>query len=416
MSKSASAPEEIDIGSIPVPPADGPKLAGTADVTPVLERPRAGAPQVGYLHAGAMVARAAEPLSRQDCQAGWYPIRPRGFVCLDRGATIDLTHPTVVAMSLQPKREEPLPYTYARAREKTSLFERDPGVEDSVRPIDLVPARSGMAIVGSWTARDSDGQMRRLGMLTDGRFVSAADLAPAEPSDYSGVELDGEGSALPLAFVVKTGIRQWRLDEQTPVKDRELDYHAPLPLTGRYRTIGDLRFWALANKRWVRHRDVTVVRPRHNFPDFAQGDQKWIDISVVTGTCVLYEGRRPVFVTLVSVGRDRLGESAGSAATTRGTFKVVGKHITAVKLDPESLDEGYELYDIPWSVELSSGQLLHAAYWHDRFGIEHGPGNVQLSPKDARRVWQWATPEVPEGWHGVTEADASAATLVVIRK
>jgi lipoprotein-anchoring transpeptidase ErfK/SrfK len=55
------------------------------------------------------------------------------------------------------------------------------------------------------------------------------------------------------------------------------------------------------------------------------------------------------------------------------------------------------MYDTPWTLELSSGQLMHGAYWHDRFGVEHGPGNIQLSPADARWFYQWATPEVPEG-------------------
>jgi hypothetical protein len=415
MSKSAAAHPEIDLSSIPVPPADGPKLAATADVTPVLDRPGPGAVQIGYLHAGALVARAIEPLTRVECKSGWYPIRPRGFVCLDRGATLETTHPTVEAMSLRPKLDEPLPYTYGRVRKKTTLFEPDPGLKGSVRPVDAVSARSGMAIVGSWSARDPEGQVRRLGMMTDGRFISAADLRPVEISGFSGVELDPEKTKLPVGFIVKRGIHQWKLEEQTPVKDRELDYHVTLNLTGRYRTIGDLRFWALANGRWVRHKDVTVVRRRNVFPDFATGDQKWIDISVVTGTCVLYEGRRPLFATLASVGRDRLAGSPGSAVTTRGTFQIVGKHITAAKLDPDTLDEAYRLYDIPWALELSSGQLMHGAYWHDRFGIEHGPGSIQLSPKDANHVFRWAMPELPESWHGATQSDAGVATMVVVR-
>ena len=253
-------------------------------------------------------------------------------------------------------------------------------------------------------------------MLTDGRFISATDLKPLEISGFSGVELDSEKTKLPIGFVVKRGIRQWKLEDQTPVKDRELDYHSTVNLTGRYRTINDLRFWALDNDRWVRHKDITVVRRRNVYPDFATDDQKWIDVSVVTGTCVLYEGRRPVFATLVSVGRDRLEDSPGSATTTRGTFNIVGKHITAAKLDPDTFDEPYRLYDVPWALELSSGQLMHAAYWHDRVGVEHGPGSIQLSPKDAHRIFLWATPELPEGWHGVTHSDGGVATMVVVRK
>jgi hypothetical protein len=65
-------------------------------------------------------------------------------------------------------------------------------------------------------------------------------------------------------------------------------------------------------------------------------------------------------------------------------------------------------------LELSSGQLLYGSYVHDRFGIEYGPGDVTVSPSDARRVFDFATPSLPSGWHGV-RANGDK-TFVVIRK
>src|SRR5689334_2094098 len=94
------APTEIP--KVPVPPENGPKLASIADMTPVLERPAPGARQIGYLHAGDRVARAAEPYSRAGCADGWYPVRPVGFVCASGSATVDLAHPTLGAMAIQP--------------------------------------------------------------------------------------------------------------------------------------------------------------------------------------------------------------------------------------------------------------------------------------------------------------------------
>src|SRR5687767_14557214 len=60
----------------PVPPADGPKLGALAELTPVLERPERGTPALGYLKAGAQVARAKRPFSTEGCAGGWYPVRP----------------------------------------------------------------------------------------------------------------------------------------------------------------------------------------------------------------------------------------------------------------------------------------------------------------------------------------------------
>jgi len=409
--KTEEAKENVEL---PPVPADGPKLGALADVTPVLDRPGAQGRQIGYLHAGAQVPRTEEPFSKDGCPGGFYPIFPMGVVCAGQIATTDLSHPTLVAMALEPKLDQPLPYTYARTRKSTPLFKRDPNQETAVVEAGTVSQRSGMAVVGSWSALDPEGKMQRLGMLTNGLFVKAADLQAAEPSEFVGVELNKD-VALPVAFVVKRGVRAWRVEGGEPDKLGKLEYHDRLMLTGRFRTVKGHQYWAVDDGRFVRHRDVTIVRRRNVFPDFAQPDQKWIDISVITGTAVLYEGHRPIFTTLVSVGRDRLGDPKTSASTALGTFPIVGKHVTAAKLSPKGLAAYFEIYDLPWAMELGSGQLMHGAYWHDRFGIEHGPGNIQFSPGDARMIWNWATPEVPAGWHGVNQP-GTLQTLVHVRK
>jgi hypothetical protein len=411
--------EPIDISKIPTPPADGPQLGATADVTPVLARPERGAKQIGYLHAGAKVARSGEPVTTEGCAGGWYAVRPRGFVCADQVATTDLEHPTLVAMSLQPRRDQPLPYTYARVHKSTKLYKRDPKRDKGVVTERKLSRRSGLAVVGSWTAQDDEQQEQRLGLLTSGLFVPAADLQAAEPSAFKGVELEQGRGDLPLAFIVKRGVRRWKYDEKDDEYDKgaELEYHEILDLTGKYREKHGIKYWAVADGTYVRHRDVTAVRRRNVFPDFASADQKWIDISIITGTAVLYEGKKPVFATLVSVGRDRLGDPKETASTAQGDFEIVAKHVTAAKFDPKAMVEYYEIHDVPWVLELSSGQLMHGAYWHDRFGIEHGPGHVAWSPSDAQWVWNWATPSVPSGWHGVTERpEGEAKTIVRVRK
>ncbi|HEV8547605.1 MAG TPA: L,D-transpeptidase, partial [Polyangiaceae bacterium] len=187
------------------------------------------------------------------------------------------------------------------------------------------------------------------------------------------------------------------------------------------------KFWAISNGRWVRHKDVTTILTRNAFPDFAVDGQKWLDVSVVMGTLVAYEGKKPFFATLVSVGRDPNGgmnseatsgdaTAAPSASFGLGTFEVRAKHITLVGADPFASRESFQVYDIPWVFELSSGRLGYGAYWHERFGVEHGPGAIQLSPSDAARLFQWITPSIPEGWHAASTMHGEPKTMVVIRK
>jgi hypothetical protein len=357
------------------------------------------------------------------------PTRAR-FVCAGGSATLDLKHPTLAAMAIQPLFDQPLPYTYARTIADTPLYERRNGEEAHVQEIGKLKRRAGMAVVGSWSAKVPGGGTERLALLTSGKFVKASDLEAAAPSEFAGVELDGK-SGLPVGFVVKRGVRSFKLDGEDAKIADDLDVHQKLSLTGRFRSAHGEKFWAIEKDRWVRNKDVTVVQARSVFPDFAVEGQKWLDVSVVMGTVVAYEGKRPFFVTLLSVGRTlenakptdpppQNGEvpviTAPTSAWGLGTFEVRAKHVTLVGADPFVARENHQLLDLPWAFELSSGRMGYAAYWHDRFGVEHGPGALELSPADAVRLWQWITPNVPEGWHGRETATNEPKTLVVLRK
>lgn len=392
----------------------GPRLGSVANVTPIVERPGKDARIIGYLHGGGTVARAPEPVSKEDCAGGWYPVHPRGFVCVGEGASLDLQHPTLRAMAMQPKLDADLPYTYARTRRDTLTLEASTQGESGVRALTELPSHSGMAVIGSWNASDEKGHALRLAMMTDGRFVDAEELEQNRASTFRGLALD-QKHALPVAFVVKRGVNSWTLGKRDASKQQQLGYHSVLELEGSSRKHNGERFWKLGSGEWVRHRDVTVIQARSEFPSFVQSEGRWIDVSVLTGTAVLYQGKQPVYATLVSVGQDRMGDPQTADTTLRGEFPIVFKHITTVAADPKRFASRVEMHDVPWALELSSGQWLHGAYWHDRFGIEHGPGNIQLAPADAAFVWHWAGPAVPEGWHGAA-ADPAQATIVNVRK
>ena len=409
----SKAADDESVPNVPEPPATGPKLGAVANVTPVLERPANGAKQLGYLHAGGRVARAQEPYSRRGCGGGWYPVRPRGFVCATESATVDMAHPTLAAMAVTPNLDQPLPYAYGRTRAETPIFERDPSKDDAVREVGKLKKRAGMAVVGSWSAHDAAGAVQRLALLTSGRFVRASDLEAAEPSSFHGVEI-AKKEDFPFAFVVKRGVHAFKLDGDDSQKVDALDYHQVVKLSGRYHNVGDVKYWATNDGHWVRHRDVLVVQQRNTFPEFAQGAQRWIDLSVVTGTFTLYEGKKPLFVTLCSVNRDA---HQAEGDKWLGTFDVTGKEVTLATRDANSFGESFEVFDAPWGLTLSSGTLLYGAYWHDRFGVDHGAGAIELSPVDAERVYTWVTPQIPEGWHGLAAPLANGnKTLIVIRK
>ena len=406
LSRASDAPP-----AVPVPPPGGPELAVTAAVTPVVDRPGSGAVTLGYLHAGARVTRAEQPFSSEGCPSGLYPIRPRGLVCLEKGATLDLTRAGLSSLAAPPRLDGPLPYTYAKARSKTALYAAAPEAKGGFRVAGELAKNSVLAVVGS-SRRDDGGKPTAMAMTSDGRFVVAADLEPVREIDFHGVEL-GEGQGLPVAFAAHEGI--------TPVRyaDRKLEHLADLPrlttlaLTGKFHTKGPEKYWALADGTYVRNRDIALVLKRDHFPEFVGPATRWIDISTVAGTLVLYEGKKAVFATLVSLLSDRHGDPH---PTQLGTFFVTGKQITAAGAAPGAFDPQTEARDVPWVVDISSGQSLVGAYWHERFGLERGSGSVHLSPADARRVWGWVEAPLPPGWHGAESPDGAARTVVLVRK
>ena len=146
------------------------------------------------------------------------------------------------------------------------------------------------------------------------------------------------------------------------------------------------------------------------------GRGTWVEVSVHGGWMIAYEGTHPVFATLIAAGR---GETMGKgdnafvmSATPPGTFALRGKFWT------ETLAVTSVVHaDVPFVMPYEGSHALHAAYWHDEWGEKVSMGCVNLSPTDARWLFMWAEPEIPEGWHGVTTAgqsDASNATIVVV--
>ena len=136
-------------------------------------------------------------------------------------------------------------------------------------------------------------------------------------------------------------------------------------------------------------------------------DAPWIDIDLEHQTLVAYQGARPVYVTLVSTGR-----KAGT--TPVGVYRVVAKAATTGMAAEADERNQYDVGEVPWALRWKRGLYLHAAYWHDRFGDKKSHGCVNLAPRDARALYEWATPALPPGWSEV-EVPLDQALVVRIR-
>lgn len=328
--------------------------------------------------------------------------------------------------------------------------------------VKTVPPRSAIAFTGEFTANG------RSWVLTNDLLVAPKDkLAIFEPSSFQGVHIDGERVRLPIVFVRGDARQKFKLmlepsdgvearlpekggyvtvgfgetssparidDENDPlfgflrderkgaieeVSNESFPRLSTLGLTGRVRRQKGVRYLETSEKgRWIREGDATVVQAQapRGFP-LAKGE-KWIDVSIFSGTLVAYEGDRAVFATLISPGANgykRIDGENAKYTTPTGTFRIEWKHLSTTMM-PHPDRPSYYLSEVPFTQFFHMPFAFHAAYWHDRFGEPKSGGCVNLSPVDAKWLFDWTSPVLPEGWHAVRSGDGRGpGTLVRVR-
>ncbi len=272
-----------------------------------------------------------------------------------------------------------------------------------------VARHAGLALIGTFVG-DGD---RRFAMTTDARLVPTSKLKPAMGSTFHGVDTK-KGWHLPVAFVRREDAAAYDVSERSFKKVRDLPFHKAIQLTGKSTRIGDSRLVEAKDGTWIKDDELAIAVKPSELPSFATGKRKWIDISILGQTLVLYEGATPVFVTAISTGRDGLGDPKKTLSSPRGTFKIREKHVTTT-MDSHEVGNKFELRDVPWVEYFEAGYAIHAAPWHDEYGKPRSHGCINLSPIDARRVFLWTDPPLPADWHAIYANEVtSEGTLVHI--
>jgi lipoprotein-anchoring transpeptidase ErfK/SrfK len=154
-------------------------------------------------------------------------------------------------------------------------------------------------------------------------------------------------------------------------------------------------------------------------------EDRWIDVSLSQGTLTLFVGRNAVYSTLMSPGAGGVtpspkittDELVGAALTPLGSYRIWFKHRAARMTSEATNDpEAFWIADVPWIQYFRPPFAIHAAYWHEDFGQPKIGGCVNLSPEDAKVVFDWTYPQVPDGWTGRIARKGERATRVVIRR
>jgi len=404
-------------------------------VTPIREAPAPEGARLGYLRAGAVLhSTTTEPVGFEGCDDGWYELDSGGYVCRERDVIVFSGERLPELRARQPDREAVMPYEYVTVRRKAPLYRRIPRAEEvyEVPPdpepdagVDAAPSEPSeldnplvvrILLPGFYVALDRS--FERDGKIywrTQQNGFVADDVLRRKPwSDFRGQELGGETWTLPVAVTRGEATVAYRVNQRGKLRASRarLPRRTWLPLRGRRRIDGQA-YLALGDGTMIREVDALVIEPVAPPEGVGEGD-RWIDIDLGRQTLVAYDWKQPRYVTLVSTGRARTPSPELDYLTPRGLHQIRGKHLTSTMDDDEPGEPPYSLEDVPYVMYFRGAYAFHSAFWHDRFGRPRSHGCINLAPADAKWLYNWAGPDLPDTWHGGSATEENPGTWVWI--
>ncbi len=442
----------------------------------IWEKPQKLGKKLGYVRPGDSVAlRSTERRVGVGCAGGFVPVEPRGFICLDRSATLDPSDRYVRSMALLKISADALPLKYAlsngtpmyrrlpsrtewtrserflgkpgshkplswgnkgheklaeawtgEAPDRMPFYLRDGGSASSSKPLGLVrrhiPLGSMLAYV-----RAFEHAGRQWLASADGTVVPADRTRPFRESKFAGSQLT-DSLTLPLAWIRKRARPQFVLKSGQAVKTGKrwtvrthvaLQSGPPVTIAGR-RYLPTKQPSTAGDTLYIAERDATVVK-RRDLPFGVTAKDKWLVVSITQGTLVAYQGTKPVFATLVSPGvggPPHRGKSpVKTSSTPVGIYRVTYKHRAATMSPEQGENRKFWIADVPYTQYFHAPFALHVAYWHENFGEYMSAGCINVSPQDGKWLFDFTGPRVPEDWNGAAASKANGwgSYVVVVR-
>src|SRR6266540_4362030 len=460
-----------------------PRITSVALFTYIYDRPGRHRTQLGYVHVGSSVAlRSPERVRGPKCAAAWYAVEPRGWICNDTTTILETSerqlHPSAIRFLRSRQETAPaegsLPYRYALSlgapmygripdaaeQQQSETTYGPPGEElgtwahghDGLAtsgPVETLPEVPWFFANGDFSPVNTSGHDDRLvrkvaprgSMISFGTSFEAEgrtwlvtpelSLVPADrvrvyrTSSFHGRKLDSSLS-LPIAWMRKQARPKYRreVDGRMVTTAGVWNVRTAVGLTGNRINQGDC-VWleTVESGMFIDEQDATVVEKSSRRPYSVGPDEKWIQISISSGTLAAYVGDEPVFTTLVSPGRGGLPRSerasprelAARHTTPLGVYRIQYKDRYAI-MSPDPEQKRYFLSDVPHIQYFRGPYALHAAFWHEDFGEPHSGGCVNLSPQDAEHLFSWTDPPIPSGWQsvrsGITDGEGTLVQIV----
>lgn len=426
----------------------------------IFSEPSARAVVIGYMRRGAQF-RAKAAVRGNGCNDSWHEVVGGGFICRNRGYQLGPTPQTFEPSPIAASLHDALPYAYAKTfRDDVPQYWRIPTLEEEANvkqhidelraqpaiakeanadptalaagtnvnaPLETAKVISDAGVASATTSAVELPEILRMRMLPgfyvsvdqaeradDGReffrtvrgaYVPAAAFEQTTPPDARGIVLGGAWS-LPVGFVFRGGTKTLRREGDAFSVAGDLDQHTPMRLLPEAITRKNERYRADDEGHIVRESALRIAELATRPKEVKETD-RWIHIRLSQQLLVAYQGDTPVFTSLLSSGREGF-------ETPAGLYRIQSKHVSTTMQNTSMEDEAYSIEDVPWTMYFEGGYALHAAFWHEAFGRPRSHGCINLSPADARWLFQWTTPALPQAWHGIIATKSNPGTWVWI--
>lgn len=361
----------------------------------------------------------------RECEAGWGQIEG-GWICLDHA------HPTSLPLAKQHALipfDNPEPQELAAYRE-SGQWDRDTGpAPEALLPFvygrragrfegrcyaDVEARGRGESPAGRLdptrkyhfeeVVETEEGSWLR---LAGGRVIALDDVLLYAPSRFGGFdprEVAGPPGALP-AWVRRSGGGLHVEPSSRSAQVGHLEARQVVWLSD------ESKGWFAVEGRegrlgWIAGGAVRRWRP---LPSPAGVDAPWVDVDLGQQVLALRDGEELVWITLVSTG------VPPGDATPEGLYRIYDKMLHWDMASGPGSPDPYHLEEVPWVMHFRHRYALHGAFWHDGFGQPRSHGCVNLSPRDARELFERTSPAVPPGWHTAFESPDRPGTLLRIR-
>lgn len=346
------------------------------------------------------------------CKGSWLEVGPLAWVCED--AVEPSVAPAIEAgRRILPESSDGLPYRYFFVGSEGSSAYKQLDAVDVSEPSMVLQPGFAVAIVAE---RTLDGA--RYGRTEHGLWVPMRDLGAVRSFAFQGETIADlartGGGRIPVAWIIADRARVLSRPSGGALTATTKVRFEAVPVldvtdgpSGRFLRIGEAA-WISAKD--ARHPPLTEPPAE---VDAAAGE-RWIDVDLETQTLTAYEGRRPVFATLVSTGKGKPGTPLG---TPTGTHRIWIKLLSSDmdNLEDDNASRYYRIEDVPWVQYFSKGVGLHGAFWHRSFGAVRSHGCVNLAPLDAQRLFSWTGPHIPAGWTAAFPTVHERGTVIRVR-